>query len=48
MHHGMLRDIFDALGDYPNENYTVFLSEPDIRQHFNVATFPQVYPWNND
>jgi len=45
----MLRDIFDALGDYTNENYTIFMtSDPEVRQHFPVATFPQIYPWNND
>jgi len=40
MNHGMLRDIFDALSDYTNENYIIFMSEPTIRQHFQTATFP--------
>jgi len=39
MQHGMLNDIFNALGDYTNENYVTYLN---VRQHFITDDYPRV------
>jgi hypothetical protein len=41
---GMIHEIFDALGDYNNLNFQEFKALPEIRQNFNIAEMPAVYP----